>query len=102
VAFGGLRPEIPERVDSDFAALLRDAWADDASARPSAKEVLRRLETECSVSSSVTVRREREECVTRLLLLMDEYPVNWTQHDAQMVFAAYESTVSHTDEVRHY
>ncbi|OSX72034.1 hypothetical protein BU14_0478s0002 [Porphyra umbilicalis] len=41
----GSMPVIPKTVNATFAALLRDCWALSATARPSFREILTRLET---------------------------------------------------------
>ncbi|KAI9184284.1 Receptor-interacting serine/threonine-protein kinase 1 [Blastocladiella emersonii ATCC 22665] len=40
----GARPEIPDDTPPEFAALIRDCWAQDASVRPGFEEVARRLD----------------------------------------------------------
>ena len=97
VALGGLRPEVPEGVDADFACLIRDAWADDASQRPSAEGVMRRLEAECSAGSGL-IKRAREEVIACMLRLADSYPAHWNDGEVEALFAEV-SVFVHSDEV---
>jgi len=81
-----MRPFLPASVDADFASLIRDSWSDDASQRPSAEDVMRRLEEECS-GSSAAVKRAREEVVASMLSFFDSYPSNWSEGEVDALFA---------------
>lgn len=45
VSRGELRPELPPWTPTDFGDILKDGWAQDPAVRPSAAEIVRRLET---------------------------------------------------------